>query len=193
MQQPAPKVGHAQASKNAAKSLYKKKQMAAALAIILSKQIASGQVVIRETKEGVSISLLEKLLFDSGRSEIRPEGLDTLDHISSYLMSITNPIRVEGHTDNVPINTAQFPSNWHLSIARSMNTGYYIFKKGFPPERIAIAGYSEYRPIAPNDTPENRALNRRVEIVIITEKPATEEAAVNDSTVAAPIASPVTK
>jgi chemotaxis protein MotB len=178
MQQPAPKVGRAQAAKNAAKSLNnnKKKQIAAVLAVILSKQIASGQVVIRETKEGVSISLLEKLLFDTGKAIIRPEGLDTLDHISSYLLSVKNPIRIEGHTDNVPINTPQFPSNWHLSVARSMNTGYYVLQKGLTPERLAIAGYSEYRPIAPNDTAENRAQNRRVEIVILTETPAQESA-----------------
>lgn len=171
MQQPAPKVGRAQAPKNAAKSLHKKKQMAAVLAIILAKQIASGQVVIRETKEGVSISLLEKLLFDTGRADLRPDGLDTLDHISAYLLSITNPLRVEGHTDNVPIHTSQFPSNWHLSAARALNTGYYIINKGLDPARLSIAGYSEYRPIAPNDTPENRMQNRRVEMVILTGTP----------------------
>lgn len=194
MYQPAPKVGHAQAEKNASKSLYKKNQMAAALAVILSKQIAAGQVVIRETKEGVSISLQEKLLFDTGKADLRPEGLDTLAHISSYLLSINNPIRVEGHTDNVPIHTAQFPSNWQLSVARSMTTGYFILSKGLSPGRIAIAGYSEYRPIAPNDTAENRATNRRVEIVIIMEKPPQEEAAASDdSTVVTPAVAPAAK
>lgn len=195
MFQPAPKIGHAQAEKLAAKALHKKKkETTSALENILAKQIASGQVVIRETADGVSISLLEKLLFETGQANPRREGLDTLDQISSYLLAIDNPIRVEGHTDNIPIHTPQFPSNWHLSVARAMNTGYYILQKGLDPARISVSGYSEYRPIASNDTPENRALNRRVEIVILQDKVPVEEASSPvDSTLGAPAPSKTVK
>jgi len=160
--QPAPRKGRAQANKKGADESNK-------LAALLKQEITAGEVVIKATSEGISINLLDYLLFETGKANIRPEALVTLNKISAFLDSIPNKIRVEGHTDNVPINTPQFPSNWHLSIARSMNTGYYVIQRGISPERLSISGYSEYRPVAPNDTPENRSKNRRVEIVILNE------------------------
>lgn len=121
-------------------------------------------------------------LFATGNADIRPEARETLDEIATFISTLPNSIRVEGHTDDIPIHTAQFPSNWHLSVARAMNTGYYMLLKGFPPQRLSIAGYSEYQPVAPNDTPKNHAKNRRVEIVILLGEPnALQASAMSDS------------
>jgi chemotaxis protein MotB len=165
---PAPRKGRAQATKRGADES-SKSSTTSKLAALLKQEIASGEVVIKATSEGISINLLDYLLFETGKANIRPEALVTLNKISAFLDSVPNNIRVEGHTDNVPINTPQFPSNWHLSVARSMTTGYYIIQRGISPERLSIAGYSEYKPVASNDTPENRSKNRRVEIVIMYE------------------------
>jgi chemotaxis protein MotB len=108
------------------------------------------------------------LLFESGSAELKPEAKAVLDTIAEILKFLPNKIRIEGHTDDRPIRSARFPSNWHLSVARALNTAYYLMSKGVNPEKISIAGYSEYRPIAPNDSEENRAKNRRVDIVIIS-------------------------
>jgi chemotaxis protein MotB len=83
-------------------------------------------------------------------------------------LSMPNHMRVEGHTDNVPINTSEFRSNWELSVRRATEVVRYLIEQhGFPPERISASGYAEYRPIASNDTAEDRAMNRRIEIIII--------------------------
>jgi chemotaxis protein MotB len=81
---------------------------------------------------------------------------------------LPNDLRVEGHTDNVPINTAQFPSNWHLSVARALNVAYYLIERhGMTQERVSVVGYSEFQPLVPNSSAENRSRNRRVDIVIV--------------------------
>jgi chemotaxis protein MotB len=83
-------------------------------------------------------------------------------------MGNPNPVRIEGHTDNVPIRTAVFKSNWELSVTRATEVVRYLIEAhGFPPSRISATGYSEYKPVAPNDTAENRALNRRIEIILL--------------------------
>jgi chemotaxis protein MotB len=165
--QPAPKTGKAQAPQYSFKRDPRKQRLQNQLNALLKQQIGVGEVQINDTRNGVSIDLLESLLFASGSAVIKPEAYDSLNKITDFLMTLNNDIRVEGHTDDVPINTAQFPSNWHLSIARALNTGYYILQRGFPPERVSIAGYSEYQPLVPNDSSENRTKNRRVEIVIL--------------------------
>ncbi len=134
---------------------------------VLNTNIQSKKVIITTSPEGLTIHLLERLLFESGSAELKPEAIAVLDTLAEILKFLPNKIRIEGHTDNRPIKTARFPSNWHLSVARALNTAYYLMNKGVNPEKISIAGYSEYRPIAPNDTEENRAKNRRVDIVII--------------------------
>jgi chemotaxis protein MotB len=84
------------------------------------------------------------------------------------MTDLPNEVRVEGHTDNVPINTFQFPSNWHLSVARSMTTAYYLIERHhLRPEKISVVGYGEYRPIADNISSDGRGKNRRVDIVIL--------------------------
>jgi chemotaxis protein MotB len=135
---------------------------------ILSTNIQSKKIIVTTSPEGLTIHLLERLLFESGSAELKPEAKAVLDTIAEILKLLPNKIRIEGHTDDRPIRSARFPSNWHLSVARALNTAYYLMSKGVNPEKISIAGYSEYRPIAPNDSEENRAKNRRVDIVIVS-------------------------
>ncbi len=135
---------------------------------ILSSDIQSKKVILTTSPEGLTIHLLERLLFESGSADLKPEAKAVLDTLAEVLKFLPNKIRIEGHTDDRPIRSARFPSNWHLSVARALNTAYYLMSKGVNPEKISIAGYSEYRPIAPNDSEENRAKNRRVDIVIIS-------------------------
>ncbi len=126
-------------------------------------------ISISYNERGITVHIMEEMLFASGSAEIISSSLVALDSLAMVLRGLGNDIRVEGHTDNVPINTALFPSNWHLSVARAVNVGYYLIQHhGLNPERVSVVGYSEYRPLVPNDSPENRARNRRVDIVILT-------------------------
>lgn len=128
----------------------------------LEKTIA---LVINE--KGLVVSLREKIMFDSGKAKLYPRAKQILSKISEYLVKIPNKVRIEGHTDNVPISTLQFPSNWELSTTRATNvTRYLIEMKKFPSERISAGGYGEYYPVVKNDTPKHRALNRRVDVVV---------------------------
>jgi chemotaxis protein MotB len=107
-------------------------------------------------------------MFDIGSASIKPAAYTVLDTLGFFLEEIPNEIRIEGHTDDTPIRTAQFPSNWHLSVTRALNVGYYLLQHyKIRPEKVSIIGYGEYHPIVPNDTPEHRAENRRVDIVIL--------------------------
>ncbi len=119
----------------------------------------------------VKITLPGEALFDSGQAIIKPEAFTVIDVIGEMINSEdfdTYNIQIEGHTDDVPINTIYFPSNWELSASRAIAVGKYLIDDmGFSPDKIASTGYGEYRPIAPNDTPENKATNRRVEVKIV--------------------------
>lgn len=130
--------------------------------------LKSGGAVITQDERGVTVHFLEKFMFDQGKAEIKPEAYLVLDTLGFLLQSIPNKIRVEGHTDTTPIHTLQFPSNWHLSVARALNVGYYLLQKyKIRPEKVALIGYGEYQPFVPNDTPVHKAENRRVDIVIL--------------------------
>jgi chemotaxis protein MotB len=126
------------------------------------------KVRTRMESRGLVISLGEGGFFDSGSDQLKPEGIALLDTIATGLVSAPNPIRVEGHTDNVPISTARFPSNWELSTARATAiVAYMIEKFGFAPEQLSAAGYAEFRPVAFNETTDGRARNRRVDIIVL--------------------------
>ncbi|HXJ85950.1 MAG TPA: flagellar motor protein MotB [Candidatus Binatia bacterium] len=136
----------------------------------LHREIASHTVALHRESEGLVISLREFGFFDSGSAALRPSALPALDRIASILAVRTCRLRIEGHTDNVPIHTAQMASNWELSTARATELiRLLIIRYRFSAERLAAAGYAEYHPIAGNDTPQGRAQNRRVDIVILTE------------------------
>lgn len=118
-------------------------------------------------KEGLVITFSEKYMFDVGRAEIYPEAKKIITDIMALLTEDPNRISIEGHTDNTPISTAQFPSNWELSTARATNLLRFVLEDlKFNPKRLTAAGFGEYHPVAPNDTPENRAKNRRVDVVV---------------------------
>ena len=116
----------------------------------------------------VEVEINSSALFASGSARIAPAAIDVLAEVADILRGVPNPIRVEGFTDNVPINTVNFPSNWELSAARAASVVHLFMKYGVPPERMVALGYGEYRPIAKNDTEQGRNKNRRVVIVIAT-------------------------
>jgi two-component system copper resistance phosphate regulon response regulator CusR len=134
----------------------------------LQKEIAMHSVSVHREIEGLVISLREFGFFDSGSARLRPAAVPALDRIASILAMRTCRIRIEGHTDNVPIHTPQMASNWELSTARATElVRLLIMRYGFFPDRLAAAGYAEYHPIASNGNAQGRAQNRRVDLVIL--------------------------
>ncbi|MGD0886905.1 MAG: OmpA family protein [Thermodesulfovibrionales bacterium] len=123
-------------------------------------------VSVQMIKNGIIIALKEKVTFRPGEAEILKDSGPILDNIAHIIRSCPSyTVEIEGHTDNVPINTRLYPSNWELSVARASSVlRYFITAQGIDPSRFAIKGNAEQRPIVPNDTPEQRARNRRVEI-----------------------------
>ncbi len=132
-------------------------------------EIALHQVSLHREEEGLVISLREFGFFDSGSATIKPQALPALDRIASILAIRTCKLRIEGHTDNIPIHTVQMASNWDLSTARATALIQVLIQDhGFAPERLSAAGYAQYHPVASNLMPQGRAQNRRVDIVILT-------------------------
>ena len=118
--------------------------------------------------EGLIMRLSEHALFDQGSADISAEALPLLDKIGAIISKTAYLIRIEGHTDNLPIHTELFPSNWELSTARAVNVlRYFIKNHNIDPRRLAAEGFGEFHPLVANDSPENRAKNRRVEIIFI--------------------------
>jgi chemotaxis protein MotB len=130
--------------------------------------IESGKLKVRIDRGKMIVELPEGVLFDSAKAEIKPEGQTTLDEVAQVLAEIPNrQFLVAGHTDNVPIRIRRFPSNWELSAARGVNVAKYLAEHGLPAERIGAAGFADNEPVADNDTPEGRAQNRRIEIILL--------------------------
>jgi len=141
------------------------KEISKSLYEILKEEKEKIQIVPSE--EGVRIRLPGKILFDLGEASLKEEARKVLDRVIPVIKNYNYPVRVEGHTDNLPIHTEKFPSNWELSAARAINVVKYLEKKGVEKQLLSAVGYGEYRPLYPNDIPSHRAGNRRVEIVII--------------------------
>lgn len=119
-------------------------------------------------ERGLLIRLLDATLFDSGKAEIKNEAKYIIENISDVIKESGKSIRIEGHTDNVPINTGKYPSNWELSTARAVNVLKYLIElKNIEPWRLSAVGYGEYHPIDTNDTADGRQKNRRVDILIL--------------------------
>jgi len=135
----------------------------------LQREIAQHTVALHRETEGLVISLREFGFFDSGSAALKSSALPALDRIASILAVRICRLRIEGHTDNVPIHTAQMASNWELSTARSTElVRLLIVRYRFSPERLSAAGYAEYHPIASNASVQGRAQNRRVDVVILS-------------------------
>ena len=128
-------------------------------------------IKVRKEDRGIVLQLDETILFDSGRDELKPTSINALDTITTLANGVDNDILVEGHTDNVPIHNSRFASNWDLSTSRAVSVvSYFVEKKGMNPTRFSVKGYGEYKPLLDNSTPENRAINRRVDILIVDKK-----------------------
>jgi chemotaxis protein MotB len=131
--------------------------------------LKSNLITVSHDSRGVVVHLAEELLFASGKADLKSTSTSSLDLLAGVLKTLPNDILVEGHTDNVPIHTAAFPSNWHLSVARAMTTADYLMtKRALEASKFSVVGYSEYKPLVPNTTVEGRAKNRRVDIVILS-------------------------
>ncbi|MGL4774130.1 MAG: OmpA family protein [Clostridium sp.] len=125
-------------------------------------------VQITEDERGIILQLRDSILFETGMANLKPESINILDKINDLIGSLPNSIIVEGHTDNVPISTSKFDSNWDLSAARAINVvRYFTENKGQNPTRFSAQGYGEYKPIVQNNSVENRAKNRRVNILLV--------------------------
>lgn len=133
----------------------------------LEKEGLSQLVTTRVNELGLLITVQDLAFFDSGKANLKPESLKLLEFLGIMLEDIDNSVQIGGYTDSLPINTAQYPSNWHLSTDRALNV-LQIFDQNpnLEPERFSVVGYGEYHPIASNDTAEGRQKNRRVEIVV---------------------------
>ncbi|MGM0752668.1 MAG: flagellar motor protein MotS [Bacillota bacterium] len=153
-----------QSSEQADKEL---KQLLADIQSYLNENKLSDVIVATRTERGVVLVLQEQALFDSGEATVLEDAYPFLNKVGDLISRIPNFVKVEGHTDNRPINTYRFPSNWELSSARASSVIRYIIQtENLDPKRFIAVGYGDTRPIAPNDTRENLQKNRRVEVII---------------------------
>ena len=141
----------------------------------LNEEVKKGQLQVRQYKDMLTVEVAEQLFFDSGKAALKDQGKEVLKKVGEVVKGYEDKvIRVVGHTDNVPIATAQFPSNWELSAARATTVVRFLQANGVPPERLSAAGRGEFSPIAPNDDAEGRRKNRRIEITLIDKNLAQE-------------------
>ncbi len=135
-------------------------------------EIARGEVTISDLQGKLTVNMVERILFDTGKAEIKPAGLEVLHRVGDILKGTQDKdIRIEGYTDNIPISSKlqqTFPSNWELSTARAANVVHFLQDKvSIPGERLSACGFGQFRPVADNDTPEGRAQNRRIQVVLV--------------------------
>jgi len=169
-------------------------KLQAELETVLAAEIKRKEIALHREPDGLVISLREVGFFESGSAQMKTASQAAFDRIATMLRQGDYRLRIEGHSDNVPIHNSQFPSNWELSTSRASEiVRLLIVRDGFSPDRLSAAGYAEYHPIATNITPEGRGMNRRVDIVILghalTEPPLAQAA----TPVATPGATPVAK
>lgn len=138
------------------------------LEVLVGQSAFDNDVSLSLSSEGLVMRLSDYALFDSGVADISPEALPLLGKIGEIIAKTNYQIRIEGHTDNLPIKTERFPSNWELSTTRAVNVLRYFRKyHEIPANRLSAVGFAEYRPLVPNDSETQRALNRRVEIIFV--------------------------
>ncbi len=142
-------------------------QMARDVEIALQELIDKKLVVVRREQFWIEVEIRTDILFASGVANVAPRARPVLEQLASILRPFPNPVRVEGHTDNVPIKSGTFPSNWELSAARAASVVHLFTTAGMDPKRMEIIGLGEFRPIADNGTQDGRNTNRRVRVVIL--------------------------
>lgn len=134
-------------------------------------EISKGQVTISELKGKLTVNMVDSILFDSGKAEVKEGGLEVLRKVISILKDVTDKsIRIEGHTDNVQIIgglAKRYPTNWELSSARAINVARYLQEQGIDPGLLSAVAYGEWKPVGDNDTQEGKAKNRRIEIILV--------------------------
>ncbi|MGH7277681.1 MAG: OmpA family protein [Candidatus Rokuibacteriota bacterium] len=134
-------------------------------------EISQGQVTISELKGKLTVNMVEAILFDSGRAEVKAGGLVILGKVIEILKTVDDKaIRIEGHTDNVPISgtlARRYPTNWELSAARAINVARYLQEQAIDAASLSATAFGEFKPVSDNSTPEGRAQNRRIEIVLV--------------------------
>jgi len=138
----------------------------------MENEIERGEVTISELQGRLTVNMVERILFDSGKAEVKTAGLEVLQRVGSILKGVQDKdIRVEGHTDNIPISAAlakTFPTNWELSTARATDVVHFLQEKvGIDGQRMSACGFSQYQPVADNATAQGRAQNRRIQIVLV--------------------------
>lgn len=137
----------------------------------MKSEISQGQVTISELKGKLTVNMVDSILFDSGKAEVKKGGLEILGKVISILKDVSDKsIRIEGHTDNVPISRAlaqRYPTNWELSAARAINVMRFLQDQGIDPANLSAVAYGEWKPVATNDTAEGKAKNRKIEIILV--------------------------
>jgi chemotaxis protein MotB len=135
----------------------------------LGEDLQDGNVHIERGPNGIVLRFQDAILFERGKAELRSEARRILDKVAGVIVDLPNPIEAEGHTDTLPIRSAQFPSNWELSVARATAVVRYLVEtRSLSPARIAARGLGEHKPLFPNDPTHGEARNRRVELRIVT-------------------------
>lgn len=128
-------------------------------------------ITLRLDERGLLVRFLDNVLFDSGKADLKPKAREIINKVADIIKENEKNVRIEGHTDNVPINTPRFPSNWELSTARAVNVVKYLIEvNGIEARRLSASGYSDQHPVDDNDTPEGRQKNRRVDMVILRDE-----------------------
>lgn len=138
----------------------------------MKSEIDKGKITITQLRGKLKVNMLDEILFDSGETTIKPQGVEVLKRVGKILLNVKGKaINIEGHTDNVPIGaelSKKYPTNWELSVARATNVARYLQEKsGINPILLSATGYGEYKPVASNETEEGKAKNRRIEIVLV--------------------------
>ena len=133
----------------------------------LKAMVDAGTIEVVFRKGRMTVKLSNAILFDSGKARLRPEGEAAVAQLVPALQSVDREFLVAGHTDNVPIKTARYKSNWELSTARAVSMAQAMIASGYPPNKLGAAGFAEFDPVAGNDTDEGKELNRRIEIVLM--------------------------
>ncbi len=149
----------------------KMKQVARNVLDVMQALVKSGQVRVTQSPRGVTVEINASTLFQSGEAVLQPRSAEVLAAVARVLAETDNAIQVEGHTDNVPIKSPLYPSNWELSSARAGSVVRLFAEKGVPPARMVAIGYADNRPVDVNVTPEGRMRNRRVNVLILNELP----------------------
>ena len=135
-------------------------------------EIEKGEITITQLRGKLKVNMLDEILFDSGKTTIKPQGLEVLERVGSILLNVKDKaISIEGHTDDVPIGaelSKKYPTNWELSAVRATTVARYLQENiGIDPGLLSAIGFGEYQPVAPNESEEGRAKNRRIEIVLV--------------------------